>query len=644
MLEGFRREPDRIVVRDASRSLTGREFAGMVDRYAWALAARGLGAGDRVALLATESPEALAVRYAVALVGAASVFTPDTGRPERLVRFLKQIRPRLLVVFPETAPDAQAAAARVLSDETVSVGDVDGLDDLASEAAAAVDVPFVGRARPQDLAVLIASGGTTGTSKASMRSFDDYAALLGSGREPDRKLLTCSAFAYVSQVLIAQTLLGGGSVTLRDRFDPAELLRVVEGERITQLSLVEPLLAEFADHPALPEADLSSLRRVSHIGAAAPPSFRRRLLARLGPVLVNTYGASEIGMVSVLAAPDYSLDHPERLSTAGRPRPSVDVRIVAGDDAAAPVGTPGVIAVRLPGMASGYIGRPGGRRPDGRRDHGHAPRPRGRGVRAYRRRLRGGPARRGGDVRRAGPAVARLVGRCGRGARAPAASRRAGVRRGTGGGGRPPAPDRAGQARPDDRHRAAAALTGLDPVVRRRARHARDLTLLLGPAVRAERDIREPPPEPARAGVVVLERDGPRSVVPTDHVERQRAADPVRPDDRRHPQGRDGPALLGQPVHDGEADRCRFVGPGMGTPGQVCGDVGRGSLRKPAGLVPAVGVGEAADDEREVVTEALPQPPEGGPLALRDGPDVDLQHRVIMASAGGAGSGRSCCS
>ena len=359
MLEGFRREPDTIVVRDASRSLTGREFAGMVDRYAWALAARGLGAGDRVALLATESPEALAVRYAVALVGAASVFTPDTGRPERLVRFLKQIRPRLLVVFPETAPDAQAAAARVLSDETVSVGPVYGLADLAAEAAAQVDAPFAGRARPQDLAVLIASGGTTGTSKASMRSFDDYAALLGPGREPDRKLLTCSAFAYVSQVLIAQTLLGGGSVTLRDRFDPAELLRVVEGERITQLSLVEPLLAEFADHPALPETDLSSLRRVSHIGAAAPPSFRRRLLARLGPVLVNTYGASEIGMVSVLAAPDYSLDHPERLSTAGRPRPGVDVRIVAADGAAAPVGTPGVIAVRLPGMASGYIGRPG---------------------------------------------------------------------------------------------------------------------------------------------------------------------------------------------------------------------------------------------------------------------------------------------
>ena len=141
MLEGFRAEPDSIVVRDASRELTGGEFAAMVDRYALGprRARAGLRrprrpAGHRVA-------EALAVRYAVALVGAASVFTPDTGRPERLVRFLKQVRPRLLVVFPETAPHAQAAAARVLSDETVAVGPVDGLADLAAEAAPQADAP-----------------------------------------------------------------------------------------------------------------------------------------------------------------------------------------------------------------------------------------------------------------------------------------------------------------------------------------------------------------------------------------------------------------------------------------------------------------------------------------------------------------------
>ena len=358
MLEGFRADPHRIVLRTRSRELTAAEFSGLVCRYARALTVRGLGPGDRVALLATESPEALAVRYAVALVGAASVFTPDTGRAERLVQFLKQVRPRLLVVFPETAPDAQAAAARVLSQETVSVGPVDGLADVAEEAAAESDEPFAGRARADDLAVLIASGGTTGTSKASMRSFEAYAALLEGPADPDRKLLTCSAFAYVTQVLVAQTLLYGGTVTLRDRFDAAELLAVIEAEQITMLSLVEPLLASFADHPDVETRDLSSLRRVSHIGAAAPANFRRRALERLGPVLVNTYGASEAGMVSVIAAPEYGLDHPELLSSAGRPRPGVEVRIVALDGSDVAAGEPGVIVVRLAAMSSGYIGRP----------------------------------------------------------------------------------------------------------------------------------------------------------------------------------------------------------------------------------------------------------------------------------------------
>jgi acyl-CoA synthetase (AMP-forming)/AMP-acid ligase II len=64
-------------------------------------------------------------------------------------------------------------------------------------------------------------------------------------------------------------------------------------------------------------------------------------------------------MVSLLTAPDYSLDHPERLSTAGRPRPGVDVRLVAVDGTVLPDHEQGVIEVRLRGMSSGYIGRPG---------------------------------------------------------------------------------------------------------------------------------------------------------------------------------------------------------------------------------------------------------------------------------------------
>jgi len=116
------------------------------------------------------------------------------------------------------------------------------------------------------------------------------------------------------------------------------------------------VLVELLDHPEFVTRDLSSLVAISHIGADAAPSLRRRLLRRAGPVLTHAYGASEAGMVSVLTAPGYSREHPERLSTAGLPLPGVDVRIERVDGSEAPRGNEGFIAVRSPQVADGYDG------------------------------------------------------------------------------------------------------------------------------------------------------------------------------------------------------------------------------------------------------------------------------------------------
>lgn len=138
------------------------------------------------------------------------------------------------------------------------------------------------------------------------------------------------------------------------RFDPAEVLRTIAAERITHLGLVEPALVELIDHPDFLSTDVSSLVAISHIGANAPANLRRRLLERAGPVLAHPYGASEAGMISALAAPEYDLTHPELLSTAGRPLPGVEVHVQQGDGTPAGAGEPGVIVVRTPAAAEGY--------------------------------------------------------------------------------------------------------------------------------------------------------------------------------------------------------------------------------------------------------------------------------------------------
>ena len=348
-------EPDAVMVRDRERALSVREFAGLVYRLARALESVGLTRGDRLAILPITSPEALAVRYAAGLLGCATSFIPNRGSEQRLHAFLEHVGATALVVFPETAEVGATAIASGVVPSAMSLGIVPGIDvDLLAVAGSMPADPLAGRAEPHDLWALVSSGGTTGGSKASRRSFRAYDRMVDIGPTPERRQLVCSPLPYVSQVLADQVVLGGGVVVFRERFDPAEVLRTIEAERITHLGLVEPGLVELIDHPDLPRRDLSSLVAITHIGTNAPSNLRRRLLRRVGPLLAHPYGASEAGIVSMLAAPEYDLSHPELLETSGRPLPGVEVWIEHDDGSAAALGEEGTIVVRSAAAADGY--------------------------------------------------------------------------------------------------------------------------------------------------------------------------------------------------------------------------------------------------------------------------------------------------
>jgi fatty-acyl-CoA synthase len=205
--------------------------------------------------------------------------------------------------------------------------------------------------------VILSSGGTTGVPKGSCRSFAAYGAMVVNPSPADRRQLVNGKLAYLSQVLVDTTLLGGGTVVLHDSFDAGGTLAAIADERITDLFLVEPQLFELMDHPDVGSTDLSSLRAIVHIGASAPPALRRRARERLGPVVAHTYGASEIGVVSALSPAEHDPAHPERFTCAGRIRPGVDVRFRRPDGTLAENGE-GSIEVRSPAMAAGYRHRP----------------------------------------------------------------------------------------------------------------------------------------------------------------------------------------------------------------------------------------------------------------------------------------------
>jgi fatty-acyl-CoA synthase len=333
---------------------SGAELLASTYRYARALDGIGIGRGDLVALHAPNSPDALAVRYATHLLGAATMYLPALPMPQQRAALVELIAPDLLVAFPETAHLLTAGAAGRVAVVGCDVPHARLRLDRRAYAASSAPVPC--RARPDDLAVLISSGGSTGVPKGSTRSFAGYTALVAGPHDPGRRQLANGPLAHLTQLLVDTTLLGGGTVVLQDGVDPAATLAAIESARITDLFLVEPQLFAVIDHPDVATRDLTSLRAVVHIGAAAPATLRRRARASLGPVVAHTYGASETGIVSALSPAEH--DRPERFTCAGRLRPDVEVRFRRADGGLAGPGEAGVVEVRSPQLASGYRNRP----------------------------------------------------------------------------------------------------------------------------------------------------------------------------------------------------------------------------------------------------------------------------------------------
>ena len=345
-----------VVLRHRDQQFSGEAFQALVFQYARALRGLGVGRGTLLGMFAPNRPDAIAIRYAAHVLGAATVYLsfPSTERQRRLL--VEQMAPDLLVLFPETirclGQSVGVPFATVGIDQAGSKGKLDAL-----AASASID-PFDVTAHADDLAVVSSSGGSTGVPKGSCRSFAAYSAMVGAPSPRDRIQLINGPLAYLSQVLVDITLLGAGCVVLQEAFEASDTLAAIESEKITDLFLVEPQLFELMDHPDVAARDLSSLRSLTHIGASAPKSLRIRARARFGPIIGHVYGASEMGVVSTLAPSEHDPSRADLFTSAGRTQPGVGVRFRRADGLLAKSGEIGIIEVKSPAVASGYRNDP----------------------------------------------------------------------------------------------------------------------------------------------------------------------------------------------------------------------------------------------------------------------------------------------
>jgi long-chain acyl-CoA synthetase len=147
----------------------------------------------------------------------------------------------------------------------------------------------------------------------------------------------------------------GADIILQPRFDPEELLRLIEQHRVTHLHMVPTMFVRLLklSIKVRHKYDLSSLKFVVHAAAPCPPDVKREMITWWGPVINEYYGATETGTVVFCTAHEW-LQHP---GTVGRAQPDVMLSILDEGGRELPRGEVGDVYVRLtPGSDFTYHG------------------------------------------------------------------------------------------------------------------------------------------------------------------------------------------------------------------------------------------------------------------------------------------------
>jgi acyl-CoA synthetase (AMP-forming)/AMP-acid ligase II len=235
----------------------------------------------------------------------------------------------------------------------------DAEDRLTLDSLAVGDRHARAPANHRSAKLTLLTSGTTGLAKGVSRDIDIVGAVesvaTGMGimrlRDGDVCVVSPPFFHALGFGMLLSALSVGGTIVSHRRFDPDQVLHDIEAHRVTVLTGV-PLMFQrlLKAKQAHPERDISSVRVALTGASPIPPSTVTEFLEVFGPVLINLYGSTETGIVS-MATPEDLRDEP---STLGRPGIGISVRILRDDRSVADVGERGTIFMRGGLLFDGY--------------------------------------------------------------------------------------------------------------------------------------------------------------------------------------------------------------------------------------------------------------------------------------------------
>ena len=368
MVAALKRHRDRPVMHLGDVTLTGGQVAERISQYVQAFETLGAGTGTSAALLALNRPEVLFILGAGQTQGYRRTSLHPLGSADDHAYVINDAGITTLVVDPAFTERALALLEKCPGlTQVVTIGPVPEQlaevgKDLVATAATYETQELRAKVLPPDHIVSITyTGGTTGKPKGVIGTAQAMTTMsqiqLAEWEWPENpKFLMCTPLSHAGAAFFVPTVIKGGELHVLAKFDPAEVLRTIEEQRITATMLVPSMLYALMDHPDSHTRDLSSLETVYYGASAINPVRLQEAIDRFGPIFAQYYGQSEAPMViTYLPRGDHDA---KRLSSCGRPSAFLRTALLGEDGQPVPLGEPGEICVAGPLLAGGYWNLP----------------------------------------------------------------------------------------------------------------------------------------------------------------------------------------------------------------------------------------------------------------------------------------------
>lgn len=364
LLRQAKRWPRRTALIDGATGVARSygELVAAVEAVAGHLHEAGFRAGDVAALCAANCPEFVAAFLGVSrLGGATTLLNPAmTGAEMRLQ--LEDSGANFGFAGSDVGGKLEAEGGRRLT-EVVSLDAEEQATGWPWRRGGGTPVPRTVDLDPaHDVVALPYSSGTTGTPKGVMLTHRNLVANLCQFSGPDATgpsdvVVAVLPFFHVYGLIVVLhlALLRSATVVTLPRFDLHGYLAAVARHRATRLHIAPPIAANLVQSAAVDEFDLSSVRIVMSGAAPLAPPLTAELASRLGCIVKQGYGMTELSPGAHLQPDDVALIRP---GSVGPPQPNTSTRIIdVGTLDDLPPGQPGEVWIRGPQVMKGYLHR-----------------------------------------------------------------------------------------------------------------------------------------------------------------------------------------------------------------------------------------------------------------------------------------------